>query len=86
MRSLTETLESCQSERGLTDEQFAALIGVTRSAWSMVRSGRREPGVQFLRGVMRAFPRLTDDVLVYVRDSGGRVHLPEAVTVGDVHE
>jgi len=76
--SLVETLVEKQKESGLDDAEFAAKIGVSRPAWSMIRSGSRRPGEKTLSGVMRAFPRLVDDCLAYLRD---RDSLPENVTV-----
>lgn len=56
-----------QARRLLTDEQFAALLGVTRSMWQAVRVGRARPGHRTLRGAAAAFPqftRLIEDYLV----------------------
>lgn len=78
MGSLVDTLKAKQDELGLDDVEFASRIGITRPAWSMIRSGVRQPGEKTLSGVMRAFPRLTDDCLAYLRD---RSALPKNVTV-----
>jgi hypothetical protein len=37
-------------------------LGVSISMLAMVYSGRRNPGHKFLRGVLRAYPHLRDEV------------------------
>ena len=71
-----------QAELELDDQAFAARIGVSRAAWSMVRAGKRRMGQKTLGGVMRAFPRLTDDCLTYLRDR--RFSVPANVTDSDL--
>lgn len=68
MSLLADTLRAKQTELGLADGAFAARLGITRSAWCYVRQGKRRPGPKVIAGMMRAFPRLTDEALVYLRD------------------
>lgn len=80
MKSLVETLVERQQRMDLSDRAFAARLGVSRSTWTRVRLGDRRPGERLLSGVMRAFPSLTEDCLVYLRDG---VSMPENVTQSD---
>jgi transcriptional regulator with XRE-family HTH domain len=79
MGSLVETLKAKQEELGLDDRDFAGRLGISRPAWSMIRTGQRQPGEKVLAGVMRAFPSLGEDCLVYLRDRSG---VSENVTRG----
>lgn len=65
---LVSLLKQKQDELALRDAEFAKLLGVQRTAWVQVRNGARDPGVQFLGGVVKAFPTLADVCLVYMRD------------------
>lgn len=65
---LIHQLEERRRNLGISDEKFARLLGVSRSMWSQVRSGNKEPGERFIGGVMREFPTLTDACVVYLRD------------------
>ena len=67
---LIELLQARQRELGLSDGAFARRLGVSRSLWIAVRSGRRAVGLNLLRGVVRAFPDLDDEVLDYLREDG----------------
>lgn len=84
MPSLVDTLKAKQAQSGMDDEAFAAKIGVSRPAWSMVRAGKRQMGDKVLSGVMKAFPSLSDDCLAYLRDR--RFSVPANVTDGDADE
>jgi transcriptional regulator with XRE-family HTH domain len=66
MMKLLETLRQKQKELGLTDTQFSELIGVSRPTWWLAREGRRNPGVGFLRGVLKAFPDTREAVYDYI--------------------
>lgn len=81
MPSLMDTLVAKQAELGLSDTDFAAKLGISRPLWSMIRDGKRKPGQKVVAGVMRAFPRLTDDALTYLRDKP--FSLAQNVTAGD---
>jgi hypothetical protein len=79
--SLVDTLTARQAAAGMDDAAFAAKLGVSRAAWSMVRAGKRQMGDKLLSGVMKAFPSLADDCLAYLRDRSYAV--PSSVTDGD---
>ena len=67
---LIELLQARQRELGLSDGAFARRLGVSRSLWIAVQSGQRAVGLRLLRGVVRAFPDLDDDVLAFLRERG----------------
>jgi transcriptional regulator with XRE-family HTH domain len=41
-----------------TDEEFAALLGVTRTHWSHIRSGRRKASYALVKRAAALFPEL----------------------------
>ena len=45
-----------QEKEGLTDKEFAGLLGVHRDTWAKVKGGVRNPGLQVLDGFDRQFP------------------------------
>lgn len=55
---LMAELERIRVSNGWTDAEMAAELGVSRAMYSMVRSGKRRPGRQFLAAVKHRFPWL----------------------------
>lgn len=48
----------------LSDEEFAAMLGISRQMWSFTRRGIVPVGKVVLQGTLRAFPDLRGDVLL----------------------
>ncbi len=64
---LVEDIKRLQTLKGLSDTQLARQIGVDLSTWSKIKSGDRNPGGRFLRGVINAFPELHLSILAIER-------------------
>ncbi len=64
---LIERLITRQRELGLTDGEFARRLGISRTLWWAIRTGQRAMGLRSLRGIVRAFPDLDDEVLAFLR-------------------
>lgn len=79
---LIETLQRFQAERKLTDAQFAAELGISRTMWLMLRTGQRRAGAGVIQAVLRRFPSLSDECAVYLRDAAS--FLPERVTDSNI--
>lgn len=47
-----------QTELGMNARQFAEFIGVHESTVSLLKAGKREPGVDFINAVLHRFPEL----------------------------
>lgn len=60
-QQLAAALVKYQGER--TDEEFAALLGVTRTQWSYIRSGRRKMSYALMKRAAALFPGLYPIVL-----------------------
>lgn len=58
-----ETLKELRHRRGLTQEELAALLFVSRTAVSKWESGRGYPGIDSLRAIARLFSVSLDDLL-----------------------
>jgi len=62
LRRLVRVLRGLQRNERLTIEDMALRLGISTSMLGMVYSGRRNPGRKFLRGVLKAYPDLRDEV------------------------
>ena len=58
MTAFSETLGAAMSEVGLSAAALAAQTGLTESAISLLRSGRREPSYRTIQRLQRVFPAL----------------------------
>jgi DNA-binding XRE family transcriptional regulator len=45
-----------QRDEGLTDENFASMLGIHRTTWAKVKAGTRKPGLKLLSAFDQAFP------------------------------
>jgi transcriptional regulator with XRE-family HTH domain len=66
IRRLVRMLRGIQRNEQVTIKGMALRLGVSPSMLRMVYSGRRSPGRKFLRGVLRAFPELRDEVHLFL--------------------
>lgn len=67
---LIERLTLIQTAANMNDEQMGARLRISPTLWIYVKQGKREMGVKPLRGVLRAFPELKQEVLDYLTDEG----------------
>lgn len=66
LRLLVRKLRGLQHDRGLTLTAMSDELGISTSLLSMVYSGQRIPGRKFLRGVIRAYPQLHNEVYLFL--------------------
>jgi hypothetical protein len=64
---LLERLIERQRKDELTDEEFAAVLGVSRQMWQKTRTEEQRIGEAILRGVTRAYPELQPLVLLFLQ-------------------
>lgn len=55
-------------EKELTPSQFADEIGVQRSGMSHLLSGRNKPSLEFIMKILRRYPDVKSDWLLYGKD------------------
>lgn len=90
--SLVRLLVVRQQESALSDHDFAQQLGIARPLWSLTRAGKREVGLTLVRGVLRVYPDLTDDVIAFLKSDGTRspvtqsaLPVPERKPFGSLH-
>lgn len=59
-------LKSLQITKKLSGHKFADKLGVSHQLWQMTRTGKREIGLTMLKGIVRAYPELNRDVLIFL--------------------
>lgn len=70
---ISETLRVLRGERGMTQEEVAERVGLTRQAVSSYESGRTQPGVDILQKLADVYQvELTD--IIYGRNQGVRLY------------
>jgi len=65
---ITQKLKAKQRELGLADKAFAEKIGISRPLWALIKSGKREPKLKIVKGVVRVFPEFTVDIMAWLRE------------------
>ena len=63
MKNFTEKLKDARTEKGLSQQQVAEAIGVTRSAYSNYEQGIREPDLNTLKKICMFFNISSDYLL-----------------------
>jgi transcriptional regulator with XRE-family HTH domain len=61
-----------QAQTGLSGNALSRKLGVNPSVLSRVLSGKREPGMAFIRGVVRLWPEIGSYLLIDLAESGRR--------------
>lgn len=63
---LKEKLKELQTSEGLNDYKFADKLGISHQLWQMTRSGKRDIGLIILKAILKAYPELDRDVLIFL--------------------
>lgn len=66
-KALIDKLIRIQQGHKWSDAIMANSLGINRVTWTMLRNRQTQPGRKVLQGIMRAFPELTTDVLLFLR-------------------
>lgn len=64
---MLDKLMAIQKRKRWSDRQMAESLGISRAMWQHIRTGRVGLGQRTLKGIMRAYPELTADVLLYLQ-------------------
>lgn len=59
-----------QQQEGLTDGAFANKLRISRQLWAMIKKNGKPIGSKLITGIIREYPELTVDVLVYFQENG----------------
>lgn len=57
---LTDILRKYQ--RGLTQNEYARLLGISSAGISLIYSGQRNPGIEVIRALAQRFPESADEI------------------------
>jgi len=68
-----EKLIQKQKELDKTDVQFATLLDVSRELWNQTKNGRLKVGESLMRGALRVFPELGNDLLIFLQSNGSEL-------------
>ena len=69
VRRLVRRIHDVQRAEGLTLDDMALRLGVSQSMLGMVYAGKRNPGRKFLAGLLKAYPRLREEVHLFLLNS-----------------
>lgn len=79
-------LKQFLAAENITQSQFADTINVVRASVSHVLSGRNNPGYDFIKAIMTAYPALSMEWLILGRGKMYRDSPSEANTVASEHD
>lgn len=72
--AVTDLIEKLKAKQGdMSDTDFAEKLGMSRTMLALVYNGQRQPGLEFLKAVIKAFPDLQLDVYKLMSDSEEKV-------------
>nr|MBC7245519.1 helix-turn-helix transcriptional regulator [Chloroflexota bacterium] len=66
IRRLVRIVRGLQRDEQLSTEEMARRLGISASMLGMVYNGHRSPGRKFLHGLLKAYPRLREEVLLFL--------------------
>lgn len=64
---LIHSLIEKQRAEHLSNTEFAQRLGISRALWDLVRTGKRGFGEKTLSGIVRAYPDLIPELLLFPR-------------------
>ena len=74
----TGLIDKLRAEQGtLSDYEFAKNLGISHQLWQMTRSGKREIGLVVLKGIVRAYSKLHQDVLLFLSGDANILNLAD---------
>lgn len=76
---LTEIIRRYQGEMG--QREYARLLGIGQTTLSLIYSGQRNPGIEVVQAVARAFPQAAAEIAAALAGQPLPEREPEAVVV-----
>ena len=67
---LVKKLIDIQKAEGLTDSAFARKLQISRQLWGLINREGGPIGSKLITGIIREYPVLVVDVLVYFQENG----------------
>lgn len=69
MNNLIEAVRQYQRDKKISDNQFSQLLGLDRSTWAYIKSGKRNPGIKFFRAIARELPQFKSLIYEEITDT-----------------
>jgi len=64
---LVKSLIEKQRSEHLSHTRFAQKLGISQAFWTLIRTGKRSFGEKTLSGIVRAYPELIPELLLFLR-------------------
>lgn len=65
MKELGERIKDVRKDVGLTQDEFAQMLGTTRGALAQIETGRSRPKEVMLKSILKTYPDLSENWLRY---------------------
>jgi transcriptional regulator with XRE-family HTH domain len=72
---LINKLRERQKSEKLSDQDFAILLGIGRSTWTLIRNRETAFGLKFIAGVTRRYSDMDRDVMRFLREEPGLMQM-----------
>jgi transcriptional regulator with XRE-family HTH domain len=66
MDKIIKIIEEANTEKGISDNQFAKEVGIDAGAWSRIRRGQRKMPLSYLRKIAQKRKELALDIQNYI--------------------
>ena len=76
-----DAVKDIQVKKSLTDQQFADKLGIHRTSWLRIKSGRAPVNDKFLVRVHRAFPELGIFYQLIPQSKGGEAKMQKRTAI-----
>jgi len=77
MNKVIEAIKEYQEQNRISDGGLIKLLQIDRSTWSLLKRGKRSPGVKFLKAVAREIPQLRSIITVEIFNNDSIHNTPE---------
>ena len=65
-----------QVEAGMTNQEFAAHLGISRSHWVQTRNGKKRVHLTLLQAIARTYPDMDGLILEFLRNDDSNKPIP----------
>lgn len=66
MNKIVKAVRAWQELHKMNDIALSEILDIDHSAWSLLRRGKRQPGLKFLKSVAKNMPALQAYILEYI--------------------
>jgi len=84
MNKVIEAIKEYQEQNRISDGGLIKLLQIDRSTWSLLKRGKRNPGVKFLKAVAREIPQLRSIIAVEIFNNNITHNIPETSQITNI--